>query len=138
MKILFYLCGLLVAGSVFAAEVEIEFRFQPDTSGENTYNQYVRAEEREGVITAEISDFEQARERSISLPEFDQLVLMVRESMARFEFDSGDDIDPPYIEILLSFEGEDREIEIKEIYAEGDTPFAYVQMQQRYFQRILQ
>lgn len=138
MKIFSCIYWLLAAGVAFAVEVEIEFRYQPDASGQNTYQQTIKAEERDGAIEAEVREDGSARAASLSLPAFDQLVLMVRESVARFGFETGDDIDPPYIEVLLTFEGEDREIEITEIYAEGDTPFPYVQLQQRYFERILQ
>ncbi len=138
MKILKYLFLLMTAGSVAAAEVEIGFRYQPVDSDAEVYVQHIRAEENGGEISAEIGQSDRRQNTSISTPEFDQLILTLQESIGRFEFDTGLEISPPYIEVVLSFTGRDHSIEVKEVYAEGDTPFQYVQLQQRYFQQILQ
>lgn len=141
MKFLSYLCRLLFATSAFSAiasQVEIEFRYFHDNTGESNFVQKLNAEERDGAIQATINDSSASSEAKVSLLEFDQLIMMMRENVAQFEFETGTPIAPPYIEIQMTYTGDDHGIQVTEVYAEGETPFPYVQMQQRYFQRILQ
>lgn len=113
-------------------EVEIEFRFQPDSSGKETRNQGIKVEDDKAEIYLDGEEWKIDRSKVDS----DALFKMVIQEIMGFEFVEGKKVRPPYIEVKMEFSGEDREIEVSRSYPAGEVPQNFIQIQTRYLKEV--
>ena len=114
-----------------AADYEIEFRYQPDTTGQATTRQILGLDDDD----AEVEITENGKEREVPIPmsEVRKLIDLVKKRRDSFKFEKGERVSRPRVEIKFEFEGNDREIEVVETYPSGKVPAEYVKIQERYF-----
>jgi hypothetical protein len=122
---------LVVAGPAAAVDLEIEFRHQPDSTGQHATRQVLAIDVDDEE--AEVSENGETRKVDITKAEVRELTDLVRKRVVSFKFDEGDRVARPRVEIIFEFEGHDHEIEVTEIYAAGKVPAEYLKIQERFF-----
>jgi len=140
MRYVIWLCVWVWAGSALAGEVSVEFRHHPDRSGQQTANQSIEAEEDDGEFEAKIDEPGPGgeREAAISAEQYAQLVALVRAGVEAFEFADAEKVEGAYVEVMLEYQAEGREVEVAYRYAAGAVPEVYVELQERYFKQAYQ
>lgn len=125
---------ILLTGPLARAdrEIEVEFRLQPDGSGERTRNQGIKVED------DEVEVYLDGDEREIDVDKFDTEALykLVTQTIQSFEMVEGEKVRAPYIEVKMEFSGEDREIEVSQRYPIGAMPEVLVTLQEKYLDEV--
>ena len=131
-----YFFVISVFAPLCAADIElsVEFRNHPDRSGSKTTNQSISMED--GEVEIDFGGPEGEMEREVSDEEFAAVLALVQKAVNRFECVEGEEMEGAYVEVKLEFEGEDREIEVTEIFKAGSVPEQYVTLQEKYFETI--
>ena len=110
-------------------ELEIEFHYRPDRSG-NVVNQYLDVEEDE----IEISQVDGARHVDIGSETFRELRAVVVAFLGGAIPEEGDAIAPPFVEVKMEYQSDSIEIEVARFYPEGQVPDDLVALQRQYFE----
>jgi len=124
----------VMAGGI---EVEIEFRYHPDKSGQKTVNQSIEVEGQEATIEQGDAN-RSASKKELTEAEVEALIELVAERVNEFTYIEGRKIKGAYVEAKFEFSGEDREIEVTEKFPTGSLPTAYVDLQDKYFDQTFQ
>ncbi len=114
-------------------ELEIEFRYWPDRSG-NVVNQYLDVEEDE----MEISQVDGASEVEIGSETFRELRAVVVAFVSGAIPEEGDVIAPPFVEVKMEYQSNSIEIEVARFYPEGQVPEDLVALQRQYFGTVFE
>ncbi len=124
---------LLLPQAIWAdQEIEIEFRLQPDRTGNNTRNQGIKVDGDAVEVYLDGDEWEV----NGSTVDSDGLFKLVAREIKAFEFVEGKKVRPPYVEVKMEFSGEDREIEISRSYPAGKVPKDFVQLQEKYLKEV--
>ena len=114
-------------------ELEIEFRYWPDRSG-NVVNQYLDVEEGE----MEISQVDGARDVDIGSETFRELRAIVVAFVGGAVPEDGDVIVPPFVEVKMEYQSNSIEIEVARFYPEGQVPEDLVALRRQYFETVFE
>ena len=114
-------------------ELEIEFRYWPDRSG-NVVDQYLDVEEDE----MEISQVDGARDVDIDSETFRELRAAVVAFVGGAIPEEGDVVPPPFVEVKMEYQSNSIEIEVARFYAEGQVPEDLVALQRQYFETVFE
>ncbi len=114
-------------------ELEIEFRYWPDRSG-NVVNQYLDVEEDE----MEISQVDGATDVEIGSETFRELRAVVVAFVSDAIPEEGDAISPPFVEVKMEYQSNSIEIEVARFYPEGQVPADLVALQRHYFETVFE
>lgn len=128
-------CAIAMTGPVAAQdyEIEISFYLQPDGTGSNTENRSIALEDGEIEIEGHNAD-ESVRATPAATPEeIADLTALVAARFASLALTAAPDLDYPYIEVQIEFDGGATAAEIEYLFPPGGVPQDLVALQSRYF-----
>jgi hypothetical protein len=122
-------------GMAAAQDFEIAFSFylQPDSSGANTENRFIKLEDGELQLEAHNAVENLYTDRDATRDEVDDLIALAQAQVASVAFAAGPRIDYPHVEVQIEFDGNNVAMELDYVFAPGTVPQVFVDLQERFF-----